>query len=525
MENTNLQQEDTVSADRKERIVFDQNTGKSRKVSSVVSRQNFNNKKYGNRNSPIEFVDGKEPPPQEAGTADKKLKKEDMNIVTKILEAKKKKTEHCAEEVVEVDSELTEALQEVLNKDAASADWIHDFVHSENPKFEGKSKKERIRMALGAYYAKQRNEEYDAHVTEACKSIVKAATKKDDVPFDGPYTKTPDTVTDKSGAKHTPMSRVRHLARQAMKDVQKEEVEIEEAIRIKDPIRAKVGDVNYGKKDGSFQGSMERKQLAAAAKDRRKVTAGSGVSGFNSKMTAKPSTTETGRVRAVKEGSDHDPWHDAQENKKSADSARKQGDTKAYHMHMADHHENMAQWSMNRGRSSVANQHQMKADQHQDWAHGIKEEVEQLEESPIEKAPRKFSGMYDKVEAPGMRTQAEKAALKAAAKKINDRSKQQANEETDMSEKLSYTQFVEQLNEYNSKDGVYRHKGTYGGNYVDPEGADDADDKPKAPAAPAVKKGRGRPAGSYGTYKARSAETKAAAAAKSAASKAANKAK
>lgn len=109
-------------------------------------------------------------------------------------------------------------------------------------------------------------------------------------------------------------------------------------------------------------------------------------------------------------------------------------------------------------------------------------------------------------------------------------------EETTMSK--TYTEFMEeldqlvefvveenQLNEYNAKDGVYRHKGTYGGGYVDPEGSDDADDKPKAAPAPAVKRGRGRPSGSYGTYKARSAETKAAAAAKSAASKAANKSK
>ena len=109
-------------------------------------------------------------------------------------------------------------------------------------------------------------------------------------------------------------------------------------------------------------------------------------------------------------------------------------------------------------------------------------------------------------------------------------------EETAMSK--TYTEFMEeldqlvefvveenQLNEYNAKDGVYRHKGTYGGGYVDPEGSDDADDKPKAAPAPAVKRGRGRPSGSYGTYKARSAETKAAAAAKSAASKAANKSK
>jgi hypothetical protein len=36
-----------------------------------------------------------------------------------------------------------------------------------------------------------------------------------EVPFDGPYTTRPSTVTDKSGAKHTPMSRARDLARKA----------------------------------------------------------------------------------------------------------------------------------------------------------------------------------------------------------------------------------------------------------------------------------------------------------------------
>jgi hypothetical protein len=36
-------------------------------------------------------------------------------------------------------------------------------------------------------------------------------------PFDGPYKKTPTDITDKSGAVHTAQSRVRHLARTAMK--------------------------------------------------------------------------------------------------------------------------------------------------------------------------------------------------------------------------------------------------------------------------------------------------------------------
>ena len=37
------------------------------------------------------------------------------------------------------------------------------------------------------------------------------------VPFDKPYTTTKGVVTDKSGAKHTPMSRARDIARMAMK--------------------------------------------------------------------------------------------------------------------------------------------------------------------------------------------------------------------------------------------------------------------------------------------------------------------
>jgi hypothetical protein len=52
----------------------------------------------------------------------------------------------------DLDQEDLDALHEVLSKDAKAGDWIHDFVNSTNPKFDGKSKKERINMALGAYY-------------------------------------------------------------------------------------------------------------------------------------------------------------------------------------------------------------------------------------------------------------------------------------------------------------------------------------------------------------------------------------
>jgi hypothetical protein len=66
---------------------------------------------------------------------------------------------------------LDELINEVLGKDASAGDWIHDFVHSDNPKFKGKSKAKRKEMALAAYYAKQRNEEIEQIVENQHKEI------------------------------------------------------------------------------------------------------------------------------------------------------------------------------------------------------------------------------------------------------------------------------------------------------------------------------------------------------------------
>lgn len=71
---------------------------------------------------------------------------------------KKEEAELSEEEIVE------EMINEVLGKNADAGEWISDFVHSDNPKFAGKSKEMRKKMALAAYYAKQKNEELD--VTE-----------------------------------------------------------------------------------------------------------------------------------------------------------------------------------------------------------------------------------------------------------------------------------------------------------------------------------------------------------------------
>lgn len=57
------------------------------------------------------------------------------------------------------------------------------------------------------------------------KKVKKEATE---VPFSGPYTKTSATVTDKSGAKHTPMSRVKHLAQMAAKKAEENKKAVKE---------------------------------------------------------------------------------------------------------------------------------------------------------------------------------------------------------------------------------------------------------------------------------------------------------
>ena len=53
-------------------------------------------------------------------------------------------------------SEDSEEIDEVLKSSDPAGKWISDFVHSDNPKFAGKSKKERTKQALAAYYAKKR---------------------------------------------------------------------------------------------------------------------------------------------------------------------------------------------------------------------------------------------------------------------------------------------------------------------------------------------------------------------------------
>lgn len=90
--------------------------------------------------------------------------------ITKSNEFKKWVADHQFEEAGYEDyseEQLDEMINEVLGKDASAGEWISDFVHSDDPKFAGKSKKKRQQMALAAYYAKQRNEEAELDLDEA----------------------------------------------------------------------------------------------------------------------------------------------------------------------------------------------------------------------------------------------------------------------------------------------------------------------------------------------------------------------
>nr|QMP82946.1 MAG: hypothetical protein [Caudoviricetes sp.] len=50
----------------------------------------------------------------------------------------------------------SEDLEEKLSVSDGVDAWISDFVHSDDPKFKGKDKKERIQQALAAFYAAKR---------------------------------------------------------------------------------------------------------------------------------------------------------------------------------------------------------------------------------------------------------------------------------------------------------------------------------------------------------------------------------
>jgi len=85
--------------------------------------------------------------------------------------------------------EEVEYIEEKLTAADPASKWISDFVASDNPKFAGKSKKERIQQALGAYYAakREKNEEVDQVTKEGLDPV---GREDKDIDNDGDSDKT-----------------------------------------------------------------------------------------------------------------------------------------------------------------------------------------------------------------------------------------------------------------------------------------------------------------------------------------------
>jgi len=132
---------------------IDEAISKRMKNAGGISRQNLFKKLHSDRSSGKSYnYHGKE---------EKKKLEDQEKAMAEYKGGVKKlppgKAKGIKEEVEQVD--------EVLTKKTTAGETIHDFVHSKNPKFAGKSKEKRKQMALAAYYAKQNEEtilEYEA---------------------------------------------------------------------------------------------------------------------------------------------------------------------------------------------------------------------------------------------------------------------------------------------------------------------------------------------------------------------------
>lgn len=554
MSEKDLQLEDTVSADRKERIIY-VGPGKTRKISSITSRQNFDNEKFTrktNKGEDDEQEEVKESAMQPTGSS-------------------------------QIDTGTT-SQSDTISQDKPKK--------SNNPQIEFVTGTEKAGSASTAIGNAQ-----NMGIKKISEAIVKKALTQvkadknigtEEIPFDGPYTKTPETVKDKSGATHTPMSRVRHLARQAMaKQGVKESV--------LDKVRSRVsGELEQHAKhrmahaDARNQAAIERErqhsrtdkihadhterwyaQLSKEREDDHKAHLerdkvqqahyNKQRNKINSAFTKKVTKEEVEQIDEIS----LDTMKSAKDKLQDRAYDAHMDDNKSAARHYASRYLNMKSKIAQKQRKLAKEEieqvdEKIIVDQHGNKigggsvgdtlkklpphkftptgsgdgksenpikrpyiphvankptnapagavTKGVKEEVEQIDELSIDalksyikgaKADKKSKEQDQRdAEYKNDYVYASDSAHKAAQRKqgIKTAKAKLNKEETGMSK--TYAQFVEQLLEYTpGPGGVTRVQGrSYGAQYHDPEGEDDADDKPAA-KADAPKRGRGRPKG------------------------------
>jgi len=78
-------------------------------------------------------------------------KKAEQQKISKLHDRVQRAKSYIREEEVEY-------IEEKLKVSDGIGAWISDFVHSDNPKFEGFSKRKRMKMAQAAFYSAQRGD-------------------------------------------------------------------------------------------------------------------------------------------------------------------------------------------------------------------------------------------------------------------------------------------------------------------------------------------------------------------------------
>ena len=397
----------------------------------------------------------------------------------------------------DIDQEDLDALYEVMSKDAKAGDYISDFVHSTNPKFEGKSKKERIKMALGAYY--DTNKKKDG-VSEGYyeKPASSYRRKGDEVRDPTPIAPVPD----RKYIKGTPENKALKASRKPINGhPTNEEVEEIEERNKENAMMRKTMDASRGARyklnnpvpDADPKHKTARDHNVAIGRALRNEDKMTTTKDKNGKLISfkyegdwkksDPKKNPEGKVhnlagQALKKMQQTNEAKDPAEYDQEGDMAKTQLRSIKYHadeLHeMLSDNDNLPEWV------------QSKLTLAQDYLQTVCDYMYSKDEVNEEK-----KSVEVKVNAAGDAPHEEKWE---AVKKIKKPVKESFDDEGNLiPTKISYKDFITEIKLADLP--VRRIQGhSYGANYTDPEGADDYDDKkPMKPAA--EKRGRGRPAG------------------------------
>jgi hypothetical protein len=353
-----------------------------------------------------------------------------------------------------------------LNNPVPDAEPEHKTARAHNVAIGRALRKEDAEQVEEGYYEKP------ASAYRRKGDEIGGGSSKNDVPFDGPYTKS-KPVKNSDGTTQSPMSRARELAKQGIA-----------ASRMDQQAKRKIKEAKDEQEYG-YEGDMAMNQLATLTRCAEMI-----------KDTLKPDTDLPEWVQSkITLATDYivtaaDYLHSELEEQAPVAPVPDKKYIKGTPEHKAYKATKKPINGMPTNKMSCEEVDEAYSmdDVRKDAAAHLNKSMDKQSNDRIAalKNPPAKKGFFAKV------GQKQINMVKGAYKGLT-------KEETALDEvekkTLSYSDFVSTLLEYETKDGRYVHKGTYGGNYVDPEGADDADDKKPMKPAAEKKRGRGRPAG------------------------------